>query len=169
MNDTFDRIDYDTKETATALRKALREAFPGVRFSVRMARGSAYGWLGVAYVDGPTWEAVRAITNGFQSSYFDGMDDGYHQIEPTLYSRPDGSLYEIRWGCRGVNVTRDYSPEATSWAEGVAVRGSRWWPIGVDAWRDDQEYASRDLLSGIDLTAGYPTDPEAAYRERWNR
>lgn len=169
MNTTFERIEYTTKETADALRKALREAFPGVRFSVRMARGTAYGWLSVSYVDGPTWEAVRAITHGFQSSHFDGMDDSYHQIEPTLYSRPDGSLYEIRWGSCGVNVTRDYSPEASAWAEGVAVRGSRWWPLGVDAWRDDAYLSQRELLAGLDLTEGTPEDPEAAYVERWQR
>ena len=49
------------RETAAALRKALREAFPGARFSVRMASGTAYGWLSVSWTDGPTVEQVDAV------------------------------------------------------------------------------------------------------------
>lgn len=166
---TYERIDYTVKETAAALRKALREAFPGVRFSVRMSRGTAYGWLDVHYSDGPTWEQVRRIAHGFQRSQFDGMDDSYKSIEPTLYVREDGTMYEQRWGSRGVNVSRDYSPEVTAWAESVAVRGSCWWSVDVDAWRDSQDLSRHELLAGLDLTDGIPADPAAAWTERYDR
>ena len=169
MNAQYDRVEYTTKETAAALRRALREAFPGVRFSVRMARGTAYGWLDVAYVDGPTWEQVRAISNGFQSQTFDGRDDFYKSIEPTLYAREDGSLYEVRWSCCGINSQRTYSPEVQAWAATVAVPGSYWWPRGVAAWRDNPDAAVRDLLSGLDLTHGLPEDPRAVWKDRWQR
>lgn len=169
MNAQYDRVEYTTKETAAALRRALREAFPGVRFSVRMARGTAYGWLDVAYVDGPTTEQVREITNGYVDERFNAMTDCYDPVEPTLYAREDGSLYEIRWSCCGINTHRTCSPETQAWAATVAVPGSYWWPRGVAAWRDNPDAAVRDLLSGLDLTHGLPEDPRAAWRDRWQR
>lgn len=162
----FDRIEYDVKETAAAMRRALRDAFPGVNFSVRMSRGTGHGWLSVTYEDGPRLADVEPVAHGFQSSHFDGTDDAYHRIEPTLYARADGSLYEIRWSCRGVNVSRHYSDEATTWADTVAVQGSPWWPEDVDTWRDGAYYASLQLLAGIDLTNGPPDDPATAFHER---
>lgn len=88
------------KETAAALRKALRETFPGTKFSVRMSPGTGHGWLHVTYTDGPTTEAVRAVTDQFESSRFDGMDDAYHQTA------------NQQWSCRGVNTFRSFSQEA---------------------------------------------------------
>jgi hypothetical protein len=29
-------------------------------------------------------------------------------------------------------------------------------------------YATRNLLTGTDLSDGFPADPHAAYRERWD-
>lgn len=163
----FDRVEYSVKETAAAMRKALRTAFPGVKFSVRMSRGTGHGWLSATYEDGPRLADVEPIAHGFQSSHFDGMDDSYHRIEPTLYAREDGSMYEVRWSCRGANVSRRYSDEATTWADTVAVQGSYWWPDGVDLWRNSAYYSSLQLLAGIDLQDGFPDDPRAAFRERF--
>lgn len=74
------------KETAAAMRKALRAKYPGTKFSVRMATGSAYGWIDVFYTDGPEWREVQSFTAQFESSRFDGMDDAYHQTEVTDWS-----------------------------------------------------------------------------------
>lgn len=163
--------EFDTKATAAELRKALRAAFPGVKFSVRMSRGTGYGWFSVSYTDGPISEPVRALCSQFESESFDGMDDSYHYVPPTLYANPDGTFYEPRYTCRGVNVSREISDEATAWAATVAIRGSWWWPIGCefDHWRAPEHYAARALLAGIDLRDGYPTDPRGAFVERWER
>ena len=90
----------DTKATAAALRQALRTMFPGTRFSVRMDRGSAYGWLNVSWVDGPTDADVRQVARRFESSRFSGMDDSYHQTGNREYS------------CCGVSTHRSISAKA---------------------------------------------------------
>lgn len=87
-----------TKETAAALRKHLRVAYPATKFSVRMDTGSAYGWLNVSWTDGPTEGEVLAITSTYESSRFSGMDDAYHETGNT------------QWNCRGVNTHRTHSP-----------------------------------------------------------
>lgn len=88
------------KETAAAIRKALRDSYPGTKFSVRMSHGTGHGWLSVSWSDGPTEDDVLDVTAAFQSSRFDGMDDGYH------------STGVNHWSCCGVNTHRDISPEA---------------------------------------------------------
>lgn len=159
--------EFSVKETAAEMRKALRAAFPTVKFSVTMARGTAYGWIDYGWTDGPRVGQVEPIVHRFQDAYFDGMDDGYHRIEPTLYARPDGSLYEPRYSCRGANWSREFSPETLAWAEAIAVRGSYWWPEDVEPWRDNIHYATRGLLAGLDLTNGLPNNPREVFVERW--
>ncbi len=95
------------KETAAALRKALREAFPGVKFSVRMATGTAYGWLSLSWTDGPTSAQVRKIAANFESERFSGMDDSYHSTAVT------------QWSCCGITEQRSISPDRI--AEAVAM------------------------------------------------
>lgn len=162
-------IDYSVKETAAAIRKALRARYPGVKFSLTMSRGTGYGWMSLSWTDGPLTSEVNAITNGFRSSYFDGMDDSTHSIPATLYAAPDGSLVEHKWSCNGVNASRHYSPEAEAWAEAIAVRGSYWWPIGCEPYLDNVYYATRGLLAGTDLTNGFPTNPRESFKETWQR
>jgi hypothetical protein len=92
-------MSADTKQTASALRSALRKTFPGVPFSVRMARGTAYGWIDVSWTDGPTDEMVGQVTDRFESSRFSGMDDSYH------------ATGNAQWSCCGVILHRTYSEE----------------------------------------------------------
>ncbi|GAA3510068.1 hypothetical protein GCM10022234_00320 [Aeromicrobium panaciterrae] len=113
----YERIDYTVKETGQEIRKALKAAFPGVKFSLRGSRGTGYGWFSLSWVDGPTTGQVREITGGFQSSYFDGMDDSNHHIPATMYADPDGVIREHRFSCKGVNGSREYTPEAIAWMD----------------------------------------------------
>lgn len=136
--------DFDVKGTAAELRKALRTAFPGVKFSVWMSRGTGYGWLHAEWTDGPTADQVRQITNRFRDSYFDGQDDSYHRIESTLYARDDGTLYEPRYSCCGVNTQRRYSSAAELWAEKeYTANGHRY-------------HTEWQVLQTTDLTNGVP-------------
>lgn len=166
---TYTVRDYTVRETAAEIRKALRGQWPGVKFSVRMSRGTGHGWLHCGWTDGPREGQIRAVTDGFRSSRFDGMDDSYHSIPATMYAAPDGTITEHRYTCCGVNGSRGFSPEVEAWAEAVAVRGSYWWPNGCDAWQDSQHHATRSLLAGLDLSGGIPDDPRAAYAESWQR
>jgi hypothetical protein len=59
---------------AKNLRKQLKAAFPGVKFSVRSDHNSVcIGWE-----DGPTEDDVQQITRPYKAGHFDGMDDCYH-------------------------------------------------------------------------------------------
>jgi len=62
-------------ETGKALRKALKAAFPGVKFSVKMSRGTAYGSFSISWTDGPNTSAVNVIADAFAGKGFDGMTD----------------------------------------------------------------------------------------------
>ncbi|GAC69564.1 LPD29 domain-containing protein [Gordonia soli] len=105
---------YTTKETAAALRTQLRTTWPGVKFSVRCATGTAYGWMRVAWVDGPDDDQVRAVCNHYESERFDGMTDSYQQQPDPLVVTTPGELPEmVRYSCCGINTERVYTDEAT--------------------------------------------------------
>lgn len=57
---------------AKNIRGQLRAAFPGVKFSVRKRH---YGAVSVSWTDGPTADAVKAITNNYLAGSFNGQED----------------------------------------------------------------------------------------------
>lgn len=101
----------DTKTTAQMLRTALRKQFPGTRFSVRMARGSAHGWLDVSWTDGPAESAVREVVSFYEGSRFDGQTDTYHQTGPRTVTLPGDRrpTVGVTFLCCGVLLERRYS------------------------------------------------------------
>lgn len=64
-----------TTETAKLIRKSLKEAFPGVKFSVCSHKYAGGSSINVRWTDGPTTEQVDEIVNRFEGSYFDGSID----------------------------------------------------------------------------------------------
>ena len=62
-------------ETAKLVRAALRESFPGVRFSVRSSVYSGGASINITYTNGPTYYAVKSVVAMFEGAYFDGMTD----------------------------------------------------------------------------------------------
>lgn len=128
------------KETAAALRRELKMAFPSARLSVRMSTGTAYGWLTVSWTDGPTVDEVEAIASGFESRRFSGMDDSYHSVNA-------GSP----WTCCGVNTSRNYSPERKAWAEAQVVAnpttGEFWIPTVEPRVFAPWPHADRELVA----------------------
>jgi len=59
------------QETLKLIRKALKEAFPGVRFYVKKDGNS----VRVRWVDGPGKSQVKALLGRFSGEGFDGMQD----------------------------------------------------------------------------------------------
>ena len=85
MERTTDNLEQlSPQDTGKAMRAALREAFPGVKFSVRMSRGTAWGSFSVNWTDGPTSAKVEEITRQFVGKTFDGMDDSTHYIRAEI-------------------------------------------------------------------------------------
>jgi hypothetical protein len=90
-------------ETAKLVRAALKEAFPGVKFSVKSSVYAGGASITVAYTDGPTYEQVKGVVGMFEGSYFDGMTD----YKGSNYSSLDGE--EVRFGADFIFVNRRFS------------------------------------------------------------
>ena len=80
-------------ETAKLVRKALKQEFPSVKFSVRSKTYSGGASINVRWTDGPTEKDVKAIAGVYAGGEFDGMIDmAFHVLTWLL---PDGSA---AWG-----------------------------------------------------------------------
>lgn len=90
-------------DTAKLVRAALKESFPGVKFSVRSSVYSGGASINVNYIDGPTYDQVKAVVSVFEGSYFDGMTD-YKGLN---YSSIDGQ--EVRFGADFIFVNRKFT------------------------------------------------------------
>ena len=77
-------------ETAKLVRKALKDAFPGVKFYVNSSTYAGGASIDVRWVDGPTTKEVDQVVKTFEGKSFDGM------IDMGCYWRhwmlPDGSV-----------------------------------------------------------------------------
>jgi hypothetical protein len=95
-----------TTETAAEVRKALKAAFPTIKFSVRSKSYSMGSSITVSYTDGPIQSQVQAILDGFEGAGFDGSQDLKYQKEP---AELNGEL--VRFGADYVNASRTISAE----------------------------------------------------------
>lgn len=66
---------YSAAETAKLVRKSLKEAFTGIKFSVRSKTYSGGASIRVEWTDGPTGDQVDAVIQRFSGADFDGMQD----------------------------------------------------------------------------------------------
>jgi hypothetical protein len=93
-------------ETAKLVRQSLKEAFPGVKFSVRSSTYSGGASIDVNWTDGPNAAQVESITKGFRASYFDGSIDYQGSIDHMM----DGE--QVRFGADYITSCRRYSDAA---------------------------------------------------------
>ena len=98
-----DRQYLSCAETAKLVRAALKESFPGVKFSVKSSVYSGGASINIKYTDGPTYEQVKAVAGMFEGAYFDGMTD----YKGSNYGSLDGN--EVRFGADFIFVNRDFS------------------------------------------------------------
>lgn len=89
---------------ASNLRKELKKAFPGTKFSVTSEGFSMGCAIRVGYTDGPTRAEVEAISDKYEYGTFDSMTDcaGYK----------DEQFTEVFGGAKFVTVNRDTTKEA---------------------------------------------------------
>jgi len=92
-------------ETAKIARKALKEAFPGVKFAVRSLHGDL---MHVSWTDGPCADLVDAVVMRFKGAYFDGQID----YQGAVYHMYKGE--EIRFGANFVQTSRQHSDAAVA-------------------------------------------------------
>ena len=62
---------------AAAIRKELKEKFPGVKFSVRSETYAGGDSVRINWTDGPEHAEVEAIAAKYEAGSFDGMTDMY--------------------------------------------------------------------------------------------
>jgi Large polyvalent protein associated domain 29 len=92
--------------TAKLIRQSLKEAFPGVKFSVRSSTYSGGASISVSWTDGPNAAQVESITRGFKASYFDGSID----YQGSIHHMMDGE--QVTFGADYITSTRIHSDAA---------------------------------------------------------
>jgi hypothetical protein len=90
-------------ETAKLVRAALKESFPGVKFSVKSSVYAGGASINVSYTDGPSASQVEGIAKAFQGAYFDGMTD----YKGSNYNSLDGQ--QVRFGADFIFVNRKFT------------------------------------------------------------
>lgn len=74
---------------AKNVRRDLKKAFPGIKFSVR----ADYSSINIKWVDGPTRAKVEEIANRYQCGSFNGMEDIYEFSDSLFTTRFGGAQY----------------------------------------------------------------------------
>lgn len=107
----MDEKYFTCAETAKLIRKALKNKFPGQKFSVRSDTYSGGASIRVRWTGGPTVENVKAITEPFEGGGFDGMIDMKYNASSWLL--PDGTAQFARSsgteGSRGTVPAYDHA------------------------------------------------------------
>lgn len=84
---------------AKNVRRDLKKAFPGVKFSVK----SSYDTINVSWQDGPTRPEVEAVISKYENGTFDGMTD--------CFNFDTSPFNEVFGGCRYTFAQREHSDE----------------------------------------------------------
>lgn len=126
-------------DVAKLLRKALKESFPGVKFSVRSKSYSGGSSISVSYVDGPSVGLVESVAKMFEGAYFDGMID----YKGSVNHRLNGE--DVRLLCDFVFVSREYSDELRGKVGKRALKKY----AGMDVDASDAEAGSMFHYGGI--------------------
>lgn len=122
-------------DTAKLIRQALKEAFPGIKFSVRSSTYSGGASIGVSWIDGPNVDQVEAVAKVFRGAYFDSSID----YQGSTYAMIDGE--QVRFGADYVNCRRSFSRALCAkllprlHIDGLTIAGS-----GDDAWFDAADH-----------------------------
>lgn len=98
-------------DTAKEVRKALKEAFPDQKFSVRTDVYAGGASVRVRYTDGPNEKAVEKVAKQFEGSTFDPM------LDLKEYRQSEHNGEQVHWGADYVFVNRDFSEEVDAKAK----------------------------------------------------
>lgn len=133
-------------DTAKLIRQALKEAFKGVKFSVRSSTYSGGASIYVNWTDGPNVAQVEAVSKTFTGAYFDGMQD----LKGSTYALMDGEV--IRFGADFVFSSRTHSPALVAKACASVAR-----MYGLSEVPSAEDFL-RGRLHGVRLNDGWGYD-----------
>lgn len=96
-------------DTAKMIRKALKSAFPGVRFWVKTSTYSGGASIDIDWIDGPAESEVNRVIAPYRGADFDGMVDlkTYRQA----WMMPDGSVKLAKEEPRAGQIVKYAQPE----------------------------------------------------------
>lgn len=126
---------------AKAIRKELKAAFPGVKFSVRSESFAGGNSVDIFYEDGPVIGDVEAVVGKYQYGSFNGMEDLYE------YDNCSDDLPQAKY----VQVSRHITDEKRQMVkEEVAAE------FGIENPEDSNEWEGvfglyRDIVVGREL------------------
>lgn len=101
-------ISYDYKEGKKLLTKALKKAFPNVRFSIK----SVYGGYRVSWLDGASEKLVSQITNHFESRGRGSLDPtGDYWESGSSLSAINAEGQVVSYGLGEIELHRTYSKD----------------------------------------------------------
>lgn len=111
--------------TAKLVRQALKESFPGQKFSVRSSSYAGGASIDVSWQDGPNSRQVDSVLGQFEGAYFDGMIDYKGSRSHRLDGQP------VHFGADFVHGSRKYSDAMVERAIALAVAKFGGQPISV--------------------------------------
>lgn len=129
-----------TTECAKLIRLALKEEFPGTKFSVKSRKYSMGSSIDIAWTDGPVADyssgsnleaavavrTVKAIADFFSGSTFDGMTDMASTVETLIETgKPESPSAVVNFGVDYVFANRSFSEEALARVELELRRANR--------------------------------------------
>lgn len=103
-------------DTAKLVRKALKEHFPSIKFSVRSSSYSMGASIDIEWTDGPCSKAVDEVVDQFKGADFDGMQDLKVPRKSMLNGEP------VRFMADYIHGQRHYSIEFLSAVAQAFVR-----------------------------------------------
>jgi hypothetical protein len=110
-------IHQTPASAAKAIRKELKDAFPGVKFSVRTQTYSMGNSINVGWSFGPTVDEVREVIGKYEYGRFDSMTD-YAYSEHTMVIDENGEECRLG-GCKHLELDREIDEEE-------AKKAARW-------------------------------------------
>lgn len=115
-----ERRHLSCAETAKLVRQCLKEAFPGIKISVRSSTYSMGTSIDVSWDDGPCEALVDPIVDRFRGAYFDGMED----CKGSRYAMmtTEAGLEQVSFGADFIRLSRHNSDQALVRAIGWVYR-----------------------------------------------
>lgn len=149
-------IKSEVAQAAQSIRKDLKAAFPGIKFSVHSSSFSMGDSVRISWTNGPSSEQVHRLVCKYKYGHFDGMTDFYEMsnrrkdISQTKFISTDRRISQDIYN-EAFNDARNYLQD---WDKLTSIDDSPHWFIDkYNAWRP-LDYL-RTMLSAQDLTHGY--------------
>lgn len=147
MTNTQSPRRIENTEVAKLIRKDLKRAFPGAKFSVRTQKYSGGSSIHVNWTDGPTKGKVESLVGHYKGANFDGMQDMKIYHDEVVFSENGPEL--VSYGNDFLFFNRNLSDEGEAKViEEIARK---------NPWREFDESFSSEILND-DVAAFAPPD-----------